>query len=73
MRRQALKRCVRARGFAAVFVGLVLLAVSGSWAEPAADHEGLEPGEYPADCPGRLHQGNHSPDAPPALVWWSGY
>jgi hypothetical protein len=60
-------RRVRARGFAAVCVALALLAVPGSWADPAADHDELQAGEYPADCPGRLHQGNHAPDTPPLL------
>jgi hypothetical protein len=67
MRRQASKRSVRARGLAAGFVGLALLAVSVSWAQPG-DHDEQQAGEYPADCPGRLHQRNHAPDAPPELV-----
>ena len=67
MRRQASKRSVRARGLAAGFVGLALLAVSVSWPQPG-DHDEQQAGEYPADCPGRLHQRNHAPDAPPELV-----
>ena len=50
-----------------MFVGLALLAVSGSWADRPDDGVGQQTTGYPADCPGRLQQGNHSPDAPLAL------
>jgi hypothetical protein len=45
---------------------LLLLTVSGSWAEPAGHDE--QPGAYPADCPGRVHEADRAPDAPPELV-----
>ncbi|MHC4717444.1 MAG: DUF362 domain-containing protein [Planctomycetota bacterium] len=67
---QRLQRRARLHGFAGGVVALALLAVSGSWAEPPDGHDGRQPDAYPADCPGRLHDGDHGavPSEPPALV-----
>ncbi|MHC4143117.1 MAG: hypothetical protein ACYSUF_15060, partial [Planctomycetota bacterium] len=59
---------VRARVLAVGILALALLAVSGSWADPPEDGVGPRTGGYPADCPGRLHPENPSPEAPPELV-----
>jgi hypothetical protein len=49
-------------------VALALVAVSGSWAEPAGVHDEQQAGAPRFECPGRLHHGDHSPDGQPPLV-----